>query len=179
MPNAKPVTINGRRFESMTAAGRELGLPKGTIDRRMRKGMSASKAAETPTSRRGRPVDPNNILGNVAPHLIDEWDYEKNPPEIDPYYLGAKGGIIYWWLCSECNHSWDAVIKDRTKGSGCPNCHEEKRAKNKLVITIPELKAEWHVTKNKPTKFEEVYGGSDLRPSFACSSGLSGRLETT
>ena len=172
MANAKPVTINGHRYDSMSAADRALGLPKGTIDRRLRRGnLSANEAATIPTDRRGQPQNPSNIIGLVAPGLIDEWDYEKNPPKIDPYYLGAKGGIKYWWLCAKCNHSWSAVIKDRTKGSGCPNCHEEKRAENKLVITNPRLGSEWHVTKNRPTKFEDVYGGSNKKHWWKCLKG--------
>jgi hypothetical protein len=41
MPKAKPVTINGHRYDSMSAADRELGLPKGTIDSRLRKAIAS------------------------------------------------------------------------------------------------------------------------------------------
>ena len=79
MPKAKPVTINGHRYDSMSAADRELGLPKGAIDSRLRRGnLSADEAATIPTDRRGQPQDPSNIVWLVAPGLIDEWDYEKN-----------------------------------------------------------------------------------------------------
>ena len=69
-----------------------------------------------------------NDLDTVNPELALEWNYEKNdgltPADVLP---GSHSKV--WWKCNE-GHEWQAVIANRNKGHGCPQCYHERR-KNK------------------------------------------------
>jgi len=58
-------------------------------------------------------------LLTLAPHLANEWDYERNTVEITTTTL--KSNVKVWWVC-RCGHRWKAVICNRAIGSGCPRC---------------------------------------------------------
>lgn len=61
-----------------------------------------------------------NSVTAVAPHLVWEWDYERNTAF--PEDVVARSGKKAWWRCS-VGHSWEAVIATRTiKGTGCAKC---------------------------------------------------------
>ena len=60
-----------------------------------------------------------NDLATVMPELVKEWDYNKNT--IGPENYLPKSGKKVWWKCQTCGHEWEAVIRNRTKGHGCPN----------------------------------------------------------
>ena len=42
----------------------------------------------------------------------------------------------FWWRCSKCNHEWIASVTNRAKGSGCPQCGMDKRARTKRANYI-------------------------------------------
>ena len=52
--------------------------------------------------------------------LMAEWDWDKNN-EIgaSPTQLTLGSHTKVWWKCSN-GHEWQASIKSRNKGSGCP-----------------------------------------------------------
>ena len=57
-------------------------------------------------------------------YILEEWDYEKNSGQNpNQYTFGSHARI--WWKCSK-GHSWQAVIKERTKlnGNTCPECRK-------------------------------------------------------
>lgn len=66
------------------------------------------------------PKEGENDLKTRFPDLVREWDYEKNGDRGPESYLPGSGKKV-WWKCSICGHEWEAIIKNRTKGSGCPN----------------------------------------------------------
>ena len=92
-------------------------------------------------------------------HLKIEWDDEKNSTDptvknatIYDYYPGSKDKV--WWRCDK-GHSWHAIIKNRTNGSGCPKCSRSRVGEgNDLASRIEQeaglahLKQEWMDTKN-------------------------------
>jgi len=65
-----------------------------------------------------------NDLQTVNPSLTEEWNYEKNygltPTEVMP-----NSDKKVWWKCSK-GHEWQAAIKDRNNGNGCPVCNSER-----------------------------------------------------
>lgn len=73
----------------------------------------------------------NNSLAAVYPHLIDEWDYSKNGI-LTPYNVSRASGRKVWWKYKKCGNSWEAIISNRAKGSGCPIC-ASKNAHNRAV----------------------------------------------
>lgn len=59
----------------------------------------------------------------VAPHLIDEWDGDRNKG-IDPHSLLKGSEVKVWWKCKYHN-SYFMSIKNRTlRHLGCPKCNE-------------------------------------------------------
>ena len=66
-----------------------------------------------------------NDLKTANPTLAKEWNYEKNnglkPDDITP-----NSHKKVWWICSK-GHEWQALIGNRQKGNGCPQCAREKR----------------------------------------------------
>jgi len=61
-----------------------------------------------------------NSVTAVAPHLVWEWDYQRN--DSFPEDVVARSGKKAWWRCA-AGHSWQAVIATRTmKGVGCAKC---------------------------------------------------------
>ena len=61
-----------------------------------------------------------NDLKTINPQLIWEWDYSKNTKKPEEYL--PNSGKKVWWKCRKCNHEWEAVIRSRNKGCGCPKC---------------------------------------------------------
>lgn len=66
-----------------------------------------------------------NDLQTVNPQLANEWDYEKNGA-LKPDEFTANSGQKVWWKCNK-GHEWQAVIRSRNTGCGCPVCNSERR----------------------------------------------------
>ncbi len=62
-------------------------------------------------------------LAGIATELLKEWDEEKNG-DLDPKKILAGSHKKAWWRCAK-NHSWNAVIKSRVQGAGCPYCSNQ------------------------------------------------------
>jgi hypothetical protein len=61
-----------------------------------------------------------NRLDLHHPKLVEEYDATRNPP-IES--VAAKSNKKVWWVCSTCQHEWEAPPSNRTNvGSGCPQC---------------------------------------------------------
>ncbi|MBR6935778.1 MAG: zinc-ribbon domain-containing protein [Clostridia bacterium] len=60
-------------------------------------------------------------FGTIYPDLLKEWNWEDNTG-IDPgnYTFGSHKKVS--WKCSKCGYVWNAEIKTRTSGCGCPRC---------------------------------------------------------
>lgn len=56
------------------------------------------------------------------PHLLDEWDYEKNDRK--PEFISEFSSRLSWWICkNDKSHSWKTPVSSRTaRNSGCPIC---------------------------------------------------------
>lgn len=66
-----------------------------------------------------------NDLKTLFPDIAKEWNYEKNG-DVKPEDRLPGSGKKAWWRCSVCGCEWEATIKNRTKGSGCPNWREHQ-----------------------------------------------------
>ena len=69
------------------------------------------------------PVKGENDLATIFPWLVKEWDYEMNRKRPDEYL--PKSNTKVWWKC-EKGHSWKALISERTRGTGCPECRNKE-----------------------------------------------------
>ena len=104
-----------------------------------------------------------NDLATVNPSLAKEWDYEKNAP-LSPEDISAGSHRKIWWKCSK-GHSWEAVVDNRSQGSGCPFCYGKIAIPgvNDIQTKSPELALEWHSTKNGNLKPSDVAIGSSKK----------------
>ena len=97
--------------------------------------------------------------------LMSEWDWHKNenlgfiPSQIT---MGSDKKV--WWKCNK-GHEWQAIIKSRNKGNGCPYCAGKKVLKgyNDLDTLNPKLASEWHHTKNGELTPKDVTVGSNKK----------------
>lgn len=70
-----------------------------------------------------------NDFASQHPELLSEWDYDRNV--IDPSECACFSRKRVWWNCRR-GHHWKAAVSDRSKGTGCPKCSEERR------VSFPE-----------------------------------------
>lgn len=59
--------------------------------------------------------------------LMAEWNWERNADK-DPSQLAIGSNKKAWWLCQK-RHEWQAIICNRNRGTGCPECAKAKRKK--------------------------------------------------
>ncbi|MGN0315683.1 MAG: zinc-ribbon domain-containing protein [Fusicatenibacter sp.] len=103
--------------------------------------------------------------------LLLQWDYEKNG-DTDPKVLKRSSMYNAWWRCPVCGGSWQAKVKNRSNGSGCPYCTGRKvlRGFNDLETLYPDIAKEWtnSVHNKKPW---EVTPGSHEKVIWECNKG--------
>ncbi len=110
-----------------------------------------------------------NSFAQMCPDLIGEWHYERNgtmrPEDVTPY-----SDKKVWWKCRKHGHEWEAVVKSRTKGTGCPICSGNRVLEgfNDLATIAPDLAAEWHPIKNSPVTAAEVTPQSGMKAWWQC-----------
>lgn len=75
-----------------------------------------------------RRITKNSSLYDLAPGLVKEWH-----PSANGLLTPTKVTIVYrkevWWICRE-SHEWQATIKSRLNGNGCPLCNPDKAIKS-------------------------------------------------
>lgn len=95
------------------------------------------------------------------PDLMEEWHPTKNE-QLDATKLREGSDKKAWFICKVCANEWEATIKNRSKGSGCPGCNGNVGVKkvtkmNSLEGKFPEIAKEWHPTKNGDKKPPSEY----------------------
>ena len=110
------------------------------------------------------------------PHLLKEWDYEKNLIHPTKYVIGSSKKV--WWKCSICGHEWETEIRHRTlRGNDCPLCAKQKMTDNRLKsilkkkggIKNPILLKEWDYEKNGDLLPQDITEGSNKKVWWKCS----------
>jgi len=67
-----------------------------------------------------------NDLQTLHPQLAAEWNYPKNG-DLTPNHIVAGSTKKVWWICPH-GHEWEAQIKARVRGNGCPKCRNIKNS---------------------------------------------------
>ena len=91
-----------------------------------------------------------NDLASTNPELASQWHPTKNG-ETTSEDVTARSHSRVWWACPEDpRHEWEATVKDRAFGYGCPYCSNQRilAGYNDLATVHPHLLEEWHPTKN-------------------------------
>ena len=89
-------------------------------------------------ARKNRALKESRSIAETHPHLLTEWhptnNVGLNPAEIS---LGSHQSI--WWICKQ-GHEWQAILKSRTKGHGCPFCSpQSSRLEIRLLCELRAL----------------------------------------
>lgn len=104
-------------------------------------------------------------VAEVYPHLLTEWAAENsmNPEDVS---FGSSKSII--WK-GACGHTWNATVKNRGNGSGCPFCVGNRVLPgfNDLVSGYSYATEEWS-EKNLPLRPEEVTRHSSRSVWWRC-----------
>ncbi|CAN5376185.1 hypothetical protein BH09MYX1_BH09MYX1_03870 [soil metagenome] len=115
----------------------------------------------------GRRVSVTNSLATLAPRTAAEWHPKKNG-KATPRGVTQKSGKKVWWLCAQ-GHSWQAVVRNRSAGRGCPYCSGRRvTEKNQLSKKFPKLAKEWHPSLNGTLKPTEVSYGTTRKVWWQC-----------
>jgi len=113
-----------------------------------------------------------NSLANKNPLLASEWHPIRNgkltAEDVTP---GSDKKV--WWKCDKGDdHEWEAIIKDRNKGSGCAICANYKTVfSNSLGHLHPNLAKEWHPTKNGKKTIYNTNPGTHSKVWWKCDKG--------
>ena len=103
--------------------------------------------------------------------LLEQWDTEKNAP-LTPQTVRCGSRQKVWWRCDR-GHRWQALVKSRTGGSGCPVCRNRLLlpGENDLATRFPALAAQWHPTRNGALTPAQVLCTSHHRAWWRCAYG--------
>ena len=112
-----------------------------------------------------------NDLATNNPKLTKEWHPTRNST-LKPFDVTSGSNKKIWWL-GVCGHEWQAVIKNRSTGVGCPICAGKQvlLGFNDLASLHPTLAAEWHPTKNGALSPYNVTVSSGKKVWWQCSQG--------
>ena len=107
----------------------------------------------------------------LNPEIANEWNYERNG-NLKPEQFAPNSHKKVWWKCS-MGHEWQATIKDRNVGNGCPYCSGRytMSGKNDLRTVNPSLAKEWNYDKNDELTPEEVTPNSHKKVWWKCGKG--------
>lgn len=112
-------------------------------------------------------------FSTAYPELLAEWHPIKNYG-LDPTKLSSRSHKKVWWICQQCETEWLAMVGNRTKGSGCPQCSK----KRSIVVGVddfatkrPSMVKEWHPTLNGNLKPTDVRISSNKNVFWLCEYG--------
>ena len=123
---------------------------------------SRSRGSNCPICYRASASDDNEML-IANTDLTKQWHLTKNSGlNLRNLPTGFKKKV--WWICEE-GHEWQATVKTRMKGGGCPKCHKPDDQQNSKEIEPPAQDTGNGYGIHK-------YGAR--RPSFSQSSAATG-----
>ena len=120
-----------------------------------------------------------NDLVTINYNLSLEWDYKKN--KLDPKIISPNSHEHVWWKCSKCGFEWNAEIKSRNQGVGCPECGKKKfvrtrinnsiQKRGSLASSYPYIANQWNYDKNENLNPDKVTPYSSKKVWWKCDKG--------
>lgn len=125
---------------------------------------------------KGKRVSITNCLAKTHPHVLNEWDYERN--SLTPQQVTYGSGVKVHWKCNvSSDHLYESSVHNKLNGTGCPCCHGLKAVtSNCLVTTHPHLVLEWDDEKISPF---DVTSGSRKKVCWKCNNDPAHRWRST
>ena len=121
----------------------------------------------------GHKVAPSTSIKILHPELVKEWHPTLNKGK-DPVNYSSGSNEKIWWKCEKGeDHIWQTSIHNRvSSGNNCPICANQMVVlSNCLATTHPEIAKQWHPTKNRNLKPNDVTPGSGKRVWWKCDKG--------
>ena len=128
-----------------------------------------------------------NDLMTKNPVLAQEWHPNKNG-YLKPNMVTEFSNKKVWWKCSDCGFEWETIIRNRSRGCGCPQCNNawnDKRIdklianRGSLVETNPDIALEWDYNHIFPLVPEKVTAGSNKKVWWKCDKGHEWRAKVS
>lgn len=118
-----------------------------------------------------RPIPGQTDLASCYPKLAAQWHPTKNTPLTPEDVLPGSHRKV-WWICGR-GHEWQAQIKSRVNGCGCPVCAGRRIQPdgNDLATRFPNLAAQWHPTLNGDLRPDQVTPGTRRKVWWICQNG--------
>lgn len=110
-------------------------------------------------------------LATQRPDLAAQWHPVKNGG-MTPDRVLPGSHYKAWWVCDK-GHEWQAVVKSRVGGCGCPVCANRSlnAGENDLAATHPELAQQWDQARNGGLTPRDVVSGSRRKVWWKCARG--------
>jgi hypothetical protein len=116
-------------------------------------------------------------VAEKVPTLVDEWA----DAQCSPFGVRATSKRIIKWRCRRCGHSWQAQVRDRTRGSGCPICSRRMAAERTRIAKLaksgslaqkaPTLVSQFDTAKNVEVTIDSVSASSHRKLWWKCRKG--------
>ena len=121
------------------------------------------------------------------PHLLIEWNYEKNAP-LTPDKVTYASKKKLWWKCKE-GHQWQTTLSARNRGDGCRICSDKRSGEQRRLNAVakagksfaeahPDLLKEWDQDKNNRSPYE-ISPKSNYRAAWKCKFGHEWQTQVT
>ena len=104
----------------------------------------------------------------LHPEIASEWHPSKNDA-LSPRNVTPGSGLRVWWRCRK-GHQWAAVVRSRTRGSGCPRCYRNGLVKGKPIVGSGLL-TEWHPSLNPGLNPRTLTTAYNRRLWWLCRNG--------
>ena len=103
--------------------------------------------------------------------LLRQWHPKKNAG-LTPDMVSAGSHQKVWWRCDK-GHEWQAIVKSRVSGCGCPVCTHRRLqlGENDLAAVYPDIARQWHPTKNGDLLPCDVMAGTRRKVWWRCDKG--------
>jgi len=109
----------------------------------------------------------------LADELQKQW-HEKLNMHLGNIVIRPGSDRKVWWSCDQCPdslpHIWEASVRHRTYGTGCPFCSGTAICQhNTLAKQAPDVALFWDAKKNHPLAPDQVTVSSNKRAHWKCS----------
>jgi len=117
-----------------------------------------------------RPSKTNNLVSQF-PLIAKEWHPTKNG-NLLPTDVTHSTVKKVWWICPSGHEYIHSINQRTTRVKLCPYCSGYRLDKtNNLKALFPKISEEWHPTKNKDLKPEQLHPGTRKKVWFICPKG--------
>ena len=121
-------------------------------------------------------VDKGPDTSLLADELQNQW-HDRLNMHLGNILIRPASHRKVWWSCEQCPdglpHTWEATVKHRTYGTGCPFCSGNAVCQhNTLARKAPGAALYWDAKKNHPMSPDQVTVYSNMKAHWKCSACL-------